>query len=75
LQSVARASVSGMSPKGGFDVEGLEQLIALTRDFKERPPGRVETHYNETGFFTRVCDEEKGVLDGPQGVHAHDSCV
>ena len=56
--------VSGMSPKGGFDVEGLEQLIAVTRDFKERPPGRVETHYNETGFFTRVCDEEKGVLDG-----------
>jgi len=56
--------VSGMSPRGGFDVEGLEQLIAVTRDFKERPPGRVETHYNETGFFTRVCDEEKGVLDG-----------
>jgi len=56
--------VSGMSPKGGFDVEGLEQLIAVTRDFKERPPGRVETHYGETGFFTRVCEEEKGVLDG-----------
>jgi len=56
--------VSGMSPKGGFDVEGLEQLIAVTRDFKERPPGRAEIHYNETGFFTRVCDEEKGVLDG-----------
>ena len=56
--------VSGMSPRGGFDVEGLEQLIAVTRDFKERPPGRVETHYGETGFFTRVCEEEKGVLDG-----------
>ncbi|OGA19357.1 MAG: glutaconyl-CoA decarboxylase subunit alpha [Betaproteobacteria bacterium RIFCSPLOWO2_12_FULL_63_13] len=56
--------VSGMSPKGGFDTEGLEQLIAVTRDFKERPPGRAEIHYNDTGFFTRVCDEEKGVLDG-----------
>jgi len=56
--------VSGMSPKGGFDVEGLEQLIAVTRDVRERPPGRVETHYGETGFFTRVCDEEQGVLDG-----------
>ncbi|MBI3376384.1 MAG: glutaconyl-CoA decarboxylase subunit alpha [Betaproteobacteria bacterium] len=56
--------VSGMSPRGGFDVEGLEQLISVTRDFKERPPGRVDVHYNETGFFTRVCDEEKGVLDG-----------
>jgi glutaconyl-CoA decarboxylase len=56
--------VSGMSPRGGFDVEGLEQLISVTRDLKERPPGRVETHYNETGFFTQVCDEERGVLDG-----------
>ena len=56
--------VSGMSPRGGFDVEGLEQLIAVTRDVKERPPGRVETHYYDTGFFTHVCDEEHGVLDG-----------
>ena len=56
--------VSGMSPRGGFDAEGLEQLIAVTRDLKERPPGRVETHYTETGFFTQVCDEENGVLDG-----------
>ncbi|MBI4290451.1 MAG: glutaconyl-CoA decarboxylase subunit alpha [Betaproteobacteria bacterium] len=56
--------VSGMSPRGGFDVEGLEELIAKTRDIKERPPGRVDTHYNETGFFTRVFDDEKGVLDG-----------
>jgi glutaconyl-CoA decarboxylase len=56
--------VSGMAPKGGFDVPGLEELIAKTRTFRERPPGRVETHYNETGFFARVYDEEKGVLDG-----------
>ncbi|MCX7169523.1 MAG: glutaconyl-CoA decarboxylase subunit alpha, partial [Proteobacteria bacterium] len=56
--------VSGMSPRGGFDVEGLEQLIAVTRDSKESPPGRVETHYYETGFFTHVCEDEQGVLDG-----------
>ncbi len=56
--------VSGMSPKGGFDAEGLEELIAKTRDFRERPPGRVETHYGETGFFTHVYNEEKEVLDG-----------
>jgi glutaconyl-CoA decarboxylase len=56
--------VSGMSPRGGFDAEGLEQLIAVTRDIKERPPGRVETHYYDTGFFTHVCEEEQGVLDG-----------
>jgi glutaconyl-CoA decarboxylase len=56
--------VSGMSPKGGFDTEGLEELIVKTRDIRERPPGRVETHYGETGFFTQVYDEEKQVLDG-----------
>jgi glutaconyl-CoA decarboxylase len=56
--------VSGMSPKGGFDVGGLEELIANVRNIRERPPGRVETHYGETGFFTRVYDEETGVLDG-----------
>jgi glutaconyl-CoA decarboxylase len=56
--------VSGMAPRGGFDVAMLEDLIPMTRNFKERPPGRVETHYGETGFFARVYDEEKGVLDG-----------
>jgi glutaconyl-CoA decarboxylase subunit alpha len=56
--------VSGMSPKGGFDTEGLEELIAKTRDIRERPPGRVETHYGDTGFFAHVYDEEKQVLDG-----------
>ena len=56
--------VSGMAPRGGFDVEGLEELIARTRDIKEKPPGRVETHYGDTGFFAHVYDEEKGVLDG-----------
>lgn len=56
--------VSGMAPRGGFDVGMLEELIARTRDFRERPPGRVETHQGETGFFARVYEEEKGVLDG-----------
>ncbi|MBM5810928.1 MAG: glutaconyl-CoA decarboxylase subunit alpha [Gammaproteobacteria bacterium] len=56
--------VSGMAPRGGFDVAGLEQLIQVTRDLKERPPGRVETHFHETGFFTQVHDDETGVLDG-----------
>ena len=56
--------VSGMSPKGGFDVAGLEELIAKTRDIKERPPGRMDTHFGETGFVSRVYDDEKGVLEG-----------
>ena len=56
--------VSGMAPRGGFDVGMLEELVAKTREFRERPPGRVETHFDDTGFFARVYDEEKGVLDG-----------
>ncbi|RAI32188.1 acyl-CoA carboxylase subunit beta [Rhodoplanes serenus] len=56
--------VSGMAPKGGFDAAVLEDLIARTRDMRERPPGSVATHFEHTGFFTRVYDEELGVLDG-----------
>ena len=57
-------SAARASPRGHFDLEGLEELIARTREFKERPPGRVDVHHDETGFFTRVYDDEKGVLDG-----------
>jgi len=56
--------VSGMSPKGYFDLEGAEQIINATKNFKEVPPGRVEIHYNSTGFFKAVYDTEEGVLDG-----------
>ena len=56
--------VSGMSPRGSFDVEGAEQIINATKNFKEVPPGRVEIHYNSTGFFKAVYDTEEGVLDG-----------
>ena len=55
--------VGGMSPKGYFDEEGAEQLIQATREFKAAPPGRVEIHYNGTGFFREVYDTEEGVLD------------
>jgi len=56
--------VSGMAPKGGFNVEMLDEIIEKTRTFRAKPPGSVETHYGETGFFSRVYDEETGVLDG-----------
>ncbi|MBU4566420.1 MAG: glutaconyl-CoA decarboxylase subunit alpha [Desulfarculus sp.] len=55
--------VGGMSPKGGFDVEGAEQLIEATRHFKEVPPGSVGIHYDKTGFFKEVHDTEEGVLN------------
>ena len=56
--------VSGMSPKGFFNNETAEDLINVTRHFKANPPGSVKIHYDETGFFKYVYEEEKGVLDG-----------
>ena len=56
--------LSGMSPKGCFDVEGAEQLIAAAKQFKAKPPGSASIHYDETGFFRYVYDTEEGVLDG-----------
>ncbi|MDL2329374.1 glutaconyl-CoA decarboxylase subunit alpha [Desulfosarcina sp. OttesenSCG-928-A07] len=56
--------LSGMSPKGCFDVEGAEQLISAAKQFKEKPPGSVSIHHDATGFFRYVYDTEEGVLDG-----------
>jgi len=56
--------LSGMSPKGYFDQEGAEALIDAAKQFKAKPPGSVDIHYDETGFFRYVFDEEEQVLDG-----------
>jgi glutaconyl-CoA decarboxylase len=55
--------VSGMSPKGYFDLEGAEQLIEATRKFKVVPPGGVKIHHDGTGFMRKVFDTEEGVLE------------
>ncbi len=55
--------VSGMTPKGYFDEEGAMQIIEATKKFKAKPPGRVEIHYNKTGFFREVYEKETEVLD------------
>ena len=56
--------LSGMSPRGYFDKEGAEQLIDAAKKYKAQPPGSVKIHYDETGFFSYVYEEEQGVLDG-----------
>jgi glutaconyl-CoA decarboxylase len=56
--------VSGMAPKGEFDLEAAEEIIEKAKPFKAKPPGSVNTHYDETGFFRYVFDDETGVLDG-----------
>jgi glutaconyl-CoA decarboxylase len=54
--------VSGMSPKGGFDLEGAEAIIEATKKFKQAPPGGVKIHHDHTGFMRQVFDTEEGVL-------------
>ncbi|TET54464.1 MAG: glutaconyl-CoA decarboxylase subunit alpha, partial [Desulfobacteraceae bacterium] len=54
--------VSGMSPKGGFDLEGAETIIEATKRFKQVPPGGAGIHYDETGFMRETFDTEEGVL-------------
>ncbi|MBI9093135.1 MAG: glutaconyl-CoA decarboxylase subunit alpha [Desulfobacterium sp.] len=56
--------VSGMAPQGGFNVEMAEALVEKAKVHTAKPPGSVKTHYDATGFFRYVSDEEEGVLDG-----------
>jgi glutaconyl-CoA decarboxylase len=68
--------VSGMSPKGHFDLEGAKTLLEATRHFKAEPPGGVKIHHDETGFFRTVDETEEGVLqrlrEAMAGMPAHD---
>ncbi|MGD9364963.1 MAG: carboxyl transferase domain-containing protein [Desulfobacteraceae bacterium] len=63
--------LSGMSPKGYFDEEGAEQLIAAAKQYKAKPPGGVGIHYQETGFFRYQYDTETDVLDGLKDYMTH----
>lgn len=56
--------VSGMAPKGEFNLEAAEEIIEKARQFQAKPPGSVNIHYDETGFFRYVFEDETGVLDG-----------
>jgi glutaconyl-CoA decarboxylase subunit alpha len=55
--------VSGMSPRGGFDEAGAEQIIEAARRFREVPPGSARLHHDATGFFRAVFEKETEVLD------------
>ena len=56
--------VSGMATKGEFNLEAAEEIIEKAKQFRAKPPGSVDTHDDETGFFRYVFEDETGVLDG-----------
>lgn len=56
--------VSGMAPKGEFNLDTAEEIIEKAGQFKAKPPGTAKTHYDETGFFRYVFETESDVLDG-----------
>jgi len=66
--------VSGMSPKGFFDMEGAETLIEATRHFKEVPPGGAGIHYDKTGFMRQIFPTEEGVIDAMRSCMAGMPC-
>ena len=59
--------LSGMNPKGYIDDEAAEQIIAAQIEnskLKVPAPGSVPIHYDETGFFREVYQNDLGVIDG-----------
>ncbi|MFO7803854.1 MAG: carboxyl transferase domain-containing protein [Desulfovermiculus sp.] len=54
--------VSGMSPKGYFDVDAAQELIDVAKQHRATPPGGVDIHHDETGFFRFVFEQEEDVL-------------
>lgn len=56
--------LGGMNPKGYIDEEGAQQIIETTSSTKAEVPGTIDVHYDETGFFREVYEDEIGVLEG-----------
>jgi glutaconyl-CoA decarboxylase len=56
--------VGGMNPRGEVDVESALALVEASRGVRAKPPGRVETHFDQTAYFREVHEDEQGVLDG-----------
>ena len=57
--------LGGMNPKGYIDEESANQIADMVDNSKKvDPPGAVEVHYSQTGFFRDVYGSEEGVLGG-----------
>ncbi|MEF9953912.1 MAG: carboxyl transferase domain-containing protein [Clostridium sp.] len=58
--------LSGMNPKGYVDEEAAEQIIAAQIENSKQhvpAPGSVPVHYDETGFFREVYENDLGVIE------------
>ncbi|MDP6180902.1 MAG: carboxyl transferase domain-containing protein, partial [Desulfatiglandales bacterium] len=55
--------VSGMTPRGHFEVADADALIKVTKELKNIPPGSAKIHHDKTGFIRGVFDTEEGVLN------------
>lgn len=61
--------LSGMNPKGYVDDEAAESIIAAQIEnskLKVPAPGSVPVHYDETGFFREVYENDLGVIEAIQ---------
>ena len=56
--------VGGMNPKGYVDKEEAEALIQAQKNLKTDIPSTVSIHYDETGFFREVYEDDLGVIEG-----------
>ena len=59
--------LSGMNPKGYIDKEAADQIVAAQIENgknKVPAPGSVPVHYDETGFFREVYENDYGVIEG-----------
>lgn len=58
--------LSGMNPKGYVDEEAAEAIITAQIEnskLKVPAPGSVPVHYDETGFFREVYENDLGVIE------------
>lgn len=59
--------LSGMNPKGRVDkeiAEGIIQSLEANKEHKVPAPGSVPVHYDCTGFFREVYENDLGVIEG-----------
>lgn len=56
--------LGGMNPKGYVDEESAHQIIDAQINHKSAAPGSIGIHYDKTGFFREVYEEEMGVIEG-----------